>query len=123
MEVIYAGKQKINIFFFKFIFLVVKNIFECIMPFDMNLNDILLFDVSSLISKLNEYNYLNLIILQKLFLLGANFGYLVLLHSQPKKTLYLDTLHYVDVIVYIVQLLVPSYAPFSSVAERCINLT
>ena len=123
MEVIYAGKQKINIFFFKFIFLVVKNIFECIMPFDMNLNDILLFDVSSLISKLNEYNYLNLIILQKLFLLGANFGYLVLLHSQPKKTLYLDTLHYVDVIVYIVQLLVPSYAPFSSVAERSINLT
>ena len=43
--------------------------------------------------------------------------------TQPSKTLYFNTLHYVDVIGYIVQLLVPSYAPFSSVAERYINLT
>ena len=42
--------------------------------------------------------------------------------TQPS-TLYFNTLHYVDVIVYIVQLLVPSYAPFSSIAERSINLT
>ena len=42
--------------------------------------------------------------------------------TQPSKTLYFNTLHYVDVIVYIVQLLVPSYALFSSVAERSINL-
>ena len=32
------------------------------------------------------------------------------------KTLYFNTLHYVDVIVYIVQLLILSYAPFSSIA-------
>ena len=32
--------------------------------------------------------------------------------TQPSKTLYFNTLHYVDVIVYIVQLLVPSYALF-----------
>ena len=43
--------------------------------------------------------------------------------TQPSKSLYFNTLHYVDVIVYIVQLLVPSYAPFSSIAERSINLT
>ena len=43
--------------------------------------------------------------------------------TQPSTTLYFKTLHYVDVIVYIVQLLVPSYAPFSSDAERSINLT
>ena len=43
--------------------------------------------------------------------------------TQSSKTLYFNTLHDFDVIVYIVQLLVPSYAPFSSVAERSINLT
>ena len=43
--------------------------------------------------------------------------------TQLSKTLYFNTLHYVDIIVYVVQLLVPSYAPFSSVAERSITLT
>ena len=43
--------------------------------------------------------------------------------TQPSKTLYFNTLHYVDVIVCIVQLLLLSYAPFSSIAERPINLT
>ena len=38
--------------------------------------------------------------------------------TQPSITLYFNTLDYVDVIVYIVQLLVPSYAPFSSIAEK-----
>ena len=43
--------------------------------------------------------------------------------TQPSKILHFNTLHYVDVIVYIAQLLVPSYAPFFSFAEKSINLT
>ena len=43
--------------------------------------------------------------------------------TQPSKTLNFNTHYYVDVIVFIVQLLVPSYEPFSYIAERSKNLT
>ena len=58
--------------------------------------------------------------IRKLYELGWSYPYE---RHDPSKTLYFNTLHYVDVIVYIVQLLIPSYAPFSSIAERSTNLT
>ena len=43
--------------------------------------------------------------------------------TQALKTLYFNQFHYIDVSVYIVELLVPSYAPFSCNAKRSINVT
>ena len=59
--------------------------------------------------------------IRRLYELGCSYPRMDM--TQPSKTLYFNTLHYVDVIVYIIQLLVPSYGPFSSIAERSINLT